>query len=40
MTKEKQGDIQRIVESLSPNEREIIPFLNEKTLSNIDKKQN
>jgi len=38
MTKEKQGDIQRIVESLSPNEREIIPFLNEKTLSNIDKK--
>jgi hypothetical protein len=38
MTKEKQRDIQRIIESLSPNEREIVPFLNEKTLSNIDKK--
>ena len=28
---------QKIIESLSPNERAIIPFLNEKTLNNIDK---
>jgi len=34
----KEKDIQKIAESLSPNERAIIPFLNEKTLSNIDKK--
>ncbi len=30
--------MQKLIESLSPNERAIIPFLNEKTLSNIDKK--
>src|SRR4030042_6631849 len=38
MIKEKQGNIQELIESLSPNERAIIPFLSEKTLSNIDEK--
>ncbi len=33
-----EEDIQKIIESLSPNERAIIPYLNEKTLENIDKK--
>ncbi|MFA7707615.1 MAG: phenylalanine--tRNA ligase subunit alpha [Candidatus Pacearchaeota archaeon] len=37
---EKQNDLNKIIESLSPNERAIIPFLNEKTLLNIDKKVN
>jgi phenylalanyl-tRNA synthetase alpha chain len=40
MNKEKQESLQKIIESLSPNERTIIPFLNEKTLLNIDKKIN
>ena len=34
---EKQEDIQKLTESLSPNERIIIPYLNEKTLEKIDK---
>lgn len=37
MTKEKQ-DIQKIIESLSPNEREIIPYLKKETIEDIDKK--
>jgi len=31
-------NIQKIIESLSPNERKIIPYLNEETLDNLDKK--
>jgi len=33
----KQENIQKIIESLSPNERAIIPYLNENTLEAIDK---
>jgi len=40
MAKEKQENMQEIAESLSPNERTIMPFLNEKTLSAIDEKTN
>ncbi len=34
----KEGNNQKIIESLSPNERKIIPFLNEKTLDKINDK--
>ena len=34
----KEKDITKIVESLSPNERTIIPFLNEDNIDEIDKK--
>ncbi len=40
MPQKQEKNIQKVIESLSPNERTIIPYLNEKTLSNIDKQTN
>tara|TARA_Y100000310_G_scaffold288212_1_gene313660 strand:- start:6569 stop:8128 length:1560 start_codon:yes stop_codon:yes gene_type:complete len=37
-SKKPSGVLDKLIESLSPNERAIIPLLNEKTLSSIDKK--
>jgi len=37
MTEKEQKNIKEIIESLSPNERAIIPYLKEKTLDKIDK---
>jgi phenylalanyl-tRNA synthetase alpha chain len=40
MAKESNPELKKIIESLSPNERKIIPFLKEKTLKRINEKTN